>query len=285
LVDRIVTDKPKTELLPSIGKEPDYEDHVLIMAEDYGSWVIEGDEHIKEALSFARVDDRILIEPDINFYCELKLRLLNGTHTLGCGPAFLAGCETVKDAMNDKIISSFITEVMQKEIAPSIPYQIDLETAQQFGSKVLERFRNPYIQHSWLDIAWNYSSKMKLRCVPVLVKHYEHTDGVPEAMALGFAAYIYFMKPVAKKGNQYFGERKGESYLIQDDQAELFYKRWAGLSTTSLVQVVLTDAFWGADLLSLPGFKQSVIEKLNLIIHNGMKEAIESIPLKKVKAA
>ena len=38
-------------------------------------------------------------------------------------------------------------------------------------------------------------------------------------------------------------------------------------------------------MLSFPGFKQSVIEKLNLIINSGMKEAIESIPSKKVKAA
>jgi tagaturonate reductase len=126
---------------------------------------------------------------------------------------------------------------------------------------------------------------MKMRCVPVLVKHYDKSDVVPEAIALGFAAYIYFMKAVAKKGDHYYGEFNGNSYLIDDDKAELFYKRWTGLSTASFVQTVLNDTFWGVDLLSLPGLKQSVVEKLNLIIHNGMKEAIESIPHKKVKAA
>jgi tagaturonate reductase len=126
---------------------------------------------------------------------------------------------------------------------------------------------------------------MKARCMPVLVKHYEENDEVPQAIALGFAAYIYFMKATAKKGDQYYGEFNGETYLIQDDQAEIFYKRWMGLSVASLVQVVLSDAFWGIDLLSFPGFKQSVIEKLNLIINNGMREAIESIPSKKIKAA
>ena len=187
--------------------------------------------------------------------------------------------------MNDKIISSYIVDVMQNEIASAIPYDVEPATIHDFASKGLQRFRNPYLRHRWLSIALNYSIKMKLRCIPVLMKHYERNDTVPEAIALGFAAYIYFMKAVARKDDEYYGEFNGESYLIQDDLAEIFYKRWTGLSIASLVQVVISDAFWGVDLLSLPGFKQSVIDKLNLIINNGMKEAVESIPSKKIKAA
>jgi tagaturonate reductase len=285
LVDRLVPGKPNQEHLNSIQEELGYTDNLLVTLEDHALWAIEGDEHAKEILSFAQADSRVVIEPDINLYRELKLRLLNGTHTLSCGIAFLAGCKTVKEAMDDKIISTYITDVMQNEIASAIPYSVDVRTALDFGVKVLERFRNPYLQHRWLNITLNYSAKMKLRCVPVLMKHYENSDTVPEAISLGFAAYIYFMKAVAKRGDQYFGEFNGENYLIQDDQAELFYKRWMGLSLASLVQVVLSDAFWGVDLLSLPGFRQSVINKLNLIIDNGMKEAVESIHSQKIKVA
>jgi tagaturonate reductase len=285
LTDRIVPGKPNEEIVSSIENELGYHDALLTVAEEYGLWAIEGNEQVKKILSFAKADSRIIIEPDIDLYRELKLRLLNATHTLSCGVAFFAGCETVKEAMDDKMISSYIMEVMQDEIAPSIPYEVDPAKTKDFAAKVLARFRNPYISHHWLSITTNYSAKMKLRCIPVLITHYEKNDSVPEAIALGFAAYIYFMKANAKKGNDYYGEFNGENYLIQDDQAGLFYKRWTGLSLASLVQVVLSDAFWGADLLSLPGFKQSVIEKLNLLIHNGMKEAIESIPSKKVKAA
>lgn len=285
LVDRIVSGKPDDELLSSIQNKLGYNDSLLIMSEDYGLWAIEGDEQVKEILSFSQADSRVIVEPDIDLHRELKLRLLNGTHTLSCGVAFLAGCDTVKDAMDDKTISSYIVDVMLYEIAPSIPYGVDLVSAQNFGLKVLDRFRNPFLKHRWLSISMNYSIKMKLRCIPVLMRHYEKNDTAPEAISLGFAAYIYFMKAVVKKGEQYYGELDGETYLIQDDQAELFYKRWTGLSTASLVQVVLSDAFWGVDLLSLPGFKQSVIDKLNLIINHGMKETVESIPLKKVEAA
>lgn len=285
LVDRIVAGKPGDEFLTSVEEELGYHDNLLISAEDFGLWAIEGDDYIKENLSFAQADSRVIIKDNIDLHRELKLRLLNGTHTLSCGIAFFAGCKTVKDAMDDKTISSYIVDVMQNEIASAIPYDVDPKTVQDYASKVLARFRNPYLGHRWLSIALNYSTKMKLRCIPVLMKHYEKTDTVPEAIALGFAAYIYFMKAVTKKGDQYYGEFNGESYLIQDDLAEIFYKRWTGLSIASLVQVVISDAFWGVDLLSLAGFKQSVIDKLNLIINSGMKGAVESIPSKKIQAA
>jgi tagaturonate reductase len=286
LVDRIVPGKPDAEFLSVIENELGYSDSLLTMSEVYCLWAIEGNEHVKEILSFSKADDSVIIEPNIDIYRELKLRLLNGTHTLSCGVAFLAGCKTVKEAMDDAAVSSFIADVMQHEIAPAIPYDVDLGTAQAFGAKVLDRFRNPHIKHLWLSITMSYSAKMKMRCVPVLLKHYETTGGVPELFALGVAAYLYFMKAVTKKGDKFYGQFNDEEYLIQDDQAEVYYQRWAGLTTTSLVQASLNDAaYWGADLAALPGFKQSVTDKLNLIINNGMKEAVESISSKKVVAA
>jgi tagaturonate reductase len=255
------------------------------MSEVYRLWAIEGNEHVKNVLSFAQADEGVVIAPDIDIYRELKLRLLNGTHTLSCGVAFLAGCETVKQAMDDETVSGFISGLMQNEIAPSIPYEVELSTARSFGTKVLDRFRNPHIKHQWLSITMQYSSKMKMRCIPVLIKHYQASDTPPEDFALGFAAYICFMKPVLKKGEQYFGEYNGQNYLIQDDQAATFYKRWAGLSLVKLVEDVLRDPFWGEELYSLPGFQQAVTDKLNLILNNGMKEAIEATQAKKVFAA
>lgn len=286
LVDRIVPGKPDEAMQKEIAETLGYNDNLLIMSEVYRLWAIEGNEHVKNTLSFAQADDGVVIAENIDMYRELKLRMLNGTHTFTCGTAFLAGCDAVKEAMDDAAISSYISELMQYEIAPAIPYSVDLTVAQEFGYKVLERFRNPHINHQWISITVNYSSKMKMRCIPVLEKHYENNDSVPELMALGFAAYLYFMKAVTKRDGKFYGERNGQEYLIQDDQAEVFYKRWAGLSTASLVQEVLRDnAFWNANLNGLPGFKQAVIDKLNQIINYGVKEAIEGIPSKKEVAA
>lgn len=276
LVDRIVPGKPDGATLQQLESELGYGDALLTMSEVYRLWAIEGDEQVKEVLSFAKADTGVVIAHNIDSYRELKLRLLNGTHTLSCGVAFLAGCDTVQQAMNDTSVSSYITNLMQQEIAPAIPYPVDLTVARDFGDKVLDRFRNPHIRHQWLSITMNYSSKMKMRCIPVLLRHYETTTVPPALFATGFAAYLCFMRAVTKKDNQYYGEYNGQSYLIQDDQAELFYRRWAGLSVHALVAEVLGDqTFWGADLLALPGWREAVLEKLNLILNGGMKEALE----------
>jgi tagaturonate reductase len=71
---------------------------------------------LADKLTFANADQGIIITPDINLHRELKLRLLNGTHTLSCAPAFLAGCSTVKQAMDHQTIAAFITSLMRDEI-------------------------------------------------------------------------------------------------------------------------------------------------------------------------
>jgi tagaturonate reductase len=286
LVDRIVPGRPDAEVQKELEKELGYSDQLLIMSEVYSLWAIEGDANVKSVLSFAQADESVIIEPNIDKYRELKLRLLNGTHTLSCGLAFLSGYETVKEAMDSELMSSLIASLMQNDIAPSIPYKIDLAAARKFGNQVLDRFRNPHIRHLWINITMQYSSKMKTRCIPVLLKHYETNKTVPELFALGFAGYLYFMKAVSEKNGQYFGELKGKPYLIQDDQAEVFCRRWKSLSSEALVEEVLRDrAYWGADLHNLPGFQQAITDKLNLMISNGTRETIETVHSKKVFAA
>jgi tagaturonate reductase len=277
LVDRIVPGKPDSQWQQDLEAELGYTDSLMTMSEVYRLWAIEGNDHVKQVLSFAQADAGVIIDSNIDIYRELKLRLLNGTHTLSCGLAFLAGCDTVKAAMDSELTSSFITQLMQDELATAIPYPVDLDKAHEFGSQVLDRFRNPHIKHLWINITMQYSSKMKMRCIPVLLQHYQQTDAVPELFAIGFAAYLYFMKSVIHKEGKFYGEKDGSMYLITDDQAETFYKRWQTLSPEALVDEVLHDAsFWETDLHTLPGFQQAVTEKLSIIINSGMKEAIET---------
>lgn len=285
LVDRIVPGMPESELQSQIENQLGYTDKLLAMSEVYCLWAIEGNEAVKRALSFAEIDDNVFVEEDINLHRELKLRLLNGTHTLSCGLAFLSGCRTVKQAMDDECVSSYITDVMLKEIASSIPYEVSATAAQEFGNKVLDRFRNPHIHHAWINITVQYSSKMKLRCIPILLKYYKENGTVPELFALGFAAYLYFTKALLKKGDQFYGELNGESYLIQDERAEIFYERWSTLSPAALVREVLKDAFWEEDLLELPGFEKAVVAKLNCILTDGAKKTIENNSIKKAALA
>src|SRR6185437_12666593 len=135
LVDRIVTGMPEKKIRNQIESKLGYTDDLLIVSETYSLWAIEGDDKIKNILSFAQTDEGVVIEPNIDLYRELKLRLLNGTHTLTCGLAFLAGFDTVHHAMEDKYFSSFIESLMRNEIAPSIPYEIYESQKHEFISR------------------------------------------------------------------------------------------------------------------------------------------------------
>lgn len=281
LVDRIVTGKPDAVVQEALEKELGYKDDLLIMSEVYSLWAIEGDEKIKEILSFAQVDEGVKIEPDITLHRELKLRLLNGTHTLSCAPAFLAGYESVKEAMDDASVFSFISGVMQ-EIIPSIPCELDPGVAKEFSRNVIDRLRNPNINHLWINITVQISSKMKLRCIPLLIEHYETHQHAPKLFALGFAAYIYFMKPVKVNNGKYFGERNGVPYQIQDDSAEVFMIRWQKSKPEEVVKAVVNDhGFWGATLSEFPGFQEAVSKNLNLLVRSGTKKAMDIIQSKK----
>ncbi|MBK0383088.1 tagaturonate reductase [Pedobacter sp. SD-b] len=258
LVDRIVPGKPDNEQLNEIKDGLGYEDNLLIMSEAYRLWAIEGNEKVKEKLSFAKADSGVIITPDINLHRELKLRLLNGTHTLSCGLAFLAGFDTVKSAMDDEDMESYIRDLMINEIAPSIPYEVSKEQTDVFAANVLDRFRNPYIKHQWLSITSNYTSKLNMRVVPVLKSHYKNHRSAPVLIALGFAAYIRFMKPSDKKNNKFYGRISDQDYLINDSEAEYVTAFWHQ-NPDKIVNVILADvSLWGTDLTSFPHFESSV---------------------------
>ncbi|HTN19032.1 MAG TPA: tagaturonate reductase [Pelobium sp.] len=262
LVDCIVPGKPAKEELTALENELGYKDDLLISSEVYRLWAISGNEKTKEKLSFAQADKGVVITPDIDLHRELKLRLLNGTHTLSCGLAFLAGCETVKSAMDDKAIEAYIANLMRNEIAKAIPYDVTQEQTDEFASNVLDRFRNPYIKHQWWSITANYSSKLQMRVLPVLFNYVNKFGSVPELIAMGFAAYIRFMKPVSQKDGKFYGEANGQQYHINDTKADQLAELWKN-HAGNIVEAVLGDvSLWEKSLTEIAGFSESVTKHL-----------------------
>src|ERR1044072_3112117 len=276
LVDRIVPGKPDAAFREGLEKKFGFKDDLLIMSEVYRLWAIEGGEHIKSVLTFASVDEGVVIAPDINLFRELKLRMLNGTHTLSCGLAWLAGFGTVKQAMDDATMQTFISRLMLNEIATGIPYEVEPGVSASFGSTVLERFGSTNLEHHWINITMQYTSKMKMRNVPVILKYAERIKAVPENIALGFAAYLLFLKPVSKKQDKFYGEWQGKEYHIQDDFAAWFFEKWSKLKPAQLADEVLADtSLWGTDLSAIPGFAQAVKDNMAALLENGVAKTIQ----------
>ncbi len=277
LVDRIVPGKPDEKTREKTAQKLGYTDNLMTMSEVYRLWAIEGDARIKEILSFEQADEGVIVEPDIEIFRELKLRMLNGTHTLSCGLAFLAGFATVKEAMQDENMSAFISNLMLGEIGPSIPYPIPEKNIQRFGMQVLDRFRNPYIEHRWINITMEYTSKMIMRNIPVLLQYYKNFSVPPEYISLGFAAYLLFTKPVKHENNTYYGEMNGQAYPIHDSHAAYFYETWKSVSPDQLVETVLRNKnLWEHDLTTLPGFADKVNEYVRQMTVSGMQKVLFS---------
>ena len=284
LVDRIVPGKPNASELATLEQELGYKDDLLTMSEVFRLWAIEGNEKVKETLSFAKVDDGVIIANDITIFKELKLRILNGTHTYNSGTAFLCGFNITRDAVNDKVYGAFTRHLMQNEIAGSIPYEIDANVKKEFANKVFERFTNPFIDHQWQSITVQITSKMKMRNLPLLLRHYELSKTAPSHMATGFAAFLLYMKVVKEENGKYFGKRGEELYEIKDDSVSYFQKQWslvsAGdtLDTDALAKSVMSDiSLWETDLTALPGFLQAVQQQLKSFLAIGVFKTVETV--------
>ena len=282
LVDRIVPGKPQSAQNDIYEQESGYEDGLRTIAEPYCLWAIEGDEEVKAALSFAQAHKGVVVTPDIGIYRELKLRLLNGTHTLSCAIAFLSGFKTVKEAMDNPDFLQFINQLMVNEIAPAIPYTIDEQDKMEFIQTVIDRFRNPNIEHQWLSISAQYSSKIKLRVLPLLLNHYQISNDVPESFAFGFAAFLRFMKATSDTDGNYTGNINGNNYTVTDSNSAIFAKAWSNANPKTVANQILKDTtLWGTDLTSLKGFKEAVTQKLETILELGTLQLLADIELKK----
>lgn len=265
LVDRIVPGKLSAEAQQDADEAAGYTDNLAIMAEPFSLWAIETDQDsVKEILSFAQVDDGVVITADITKFKELKLRLLNGSHTFSCALAILCGFTTVKEAMQDVDFLAFMDILLNKEIVPSITGSaIPEPEALDFAKKVIDRFSNPFLNHQWQSISLNYTSKMELRNVPLIKAYTDRKQAVPQCMALGFAAYLLLLKAQSNS---------------QDIHAPFIHGLWKEKTADQVVDHVLAEPTLGlSELASVSGFSNAVKQYLSELTSKEPKEVIRNL--------
>jgi tagaturonate reductase len=279
LVDRIVPGKMSEEEIDKSQQILGYQDDLMIMAEPFALWAIESHSpRVKEILSFVDPNNGCVIVPDIEKFKELKLRLLNATHTFSCGLSFLANFELVRSTMKDATMNAYISQLSKNEIVSAITSSIITEEeALLFATSVLERFSNPFIDHKWSAISAQYSSKMRMRSIPLIAAYIQKNKKVPTCMALGFAGFLLFMKCKPDPQNSFWGELNGIPYKINDDNAGYFSSLWDCNDPAFVVEKTLGDkAFWGTDLSELEGFQDDVKKHLHALINEGIIKTISS---------
>lgn len=278
LVDRIVPGKLPPGEHKEMEKELGYEDKLMIMGETFGLWAIEtSSARSASLLSFSHAHPGIHIVENIEKFRELKLRLLNGSHNLSCALGYIAGFTTVKEAMANKDFDSYMRKLILNDISAAILSDVlTIEDAREFGTKVLDRYRNPHISFEWLSICVQDTSKIKIRAVPIVLQHYEKYGHVPDGISLGFAAYILFMQSEKNSSGDYAGNINGREYTIADDFAENLYNKWKNSIGKELVISVLGDqSLWEADLSKMQQFVEGVTFYLQHLNEEGFFKTLQ----------
>jgi tagaturonate reductase len=273
LVDRIVPGAVDAIAGARLEQELGYHDDLLIASESYALFAIQGDDALRARLGFPVGEPRIIVTPDIRPYRERKVRLLNGAHTAFVSVALLAGLETVRDAVTDERVGRLIRRLMFDEIVPSLGAAGD----DAFAHEVLERFANPYIRHSLIDITLYATMKMRVRVVPSIVQYAARLGRAPATLAFAFAAYLGFMRGDVGRA------RAGAPPQAPDDsEGERIRSLWgqvdlaADESVSDFARTICGDrALWGAELADVPGFADAVGEHLLRILRQGVVAALD----------
>ncbi|PZP47590.1 MAG: altronate oxidoreductase [Pseudopedobacter saltans] len=256
LVDRIVPGAYHNENLS-------YEDKLMIMAEPFGLWAIESDsDEVKQILEFATIDKGIVIAPSIEKFKEIKLRLLNGAHTLSCALSILAGFDTVKQSMQNETFYQLIKTLLLEEIGPAIQSDtISENDITNFSNSVLDRFSNPFLEHKWLSIAVNYTEKFKLRCIPILEKWFNQYQSIPQIFSLGFAAYLQLLSSDVE---------------ISDKSQNTIRELWK--SSSHPINAILKEkSLWDQDLTQYDGLEEKIKFYLDKNLKQNTMQSISSV--------
>jgi tagaturonate reductase len=257
LVDCIVPGKLPASEIAAFEQKAGYADALAIMSEPYRLWAIEtASEKTAAILSFAAADARVILAPSINKYKEIKLRLLNATHSLCCGAAYLSGFLTVREALNDNQFRSYMSEMLLGEIVPLVADgDISFEEARSFAMQVIDRFSNQSIEHLWLNISVQYTSKMQMRVVPLVEKYLHQNGSAPKLMSFGFAGFLLFMKSSEMEPRKYMGTYAGSLYEIKDDKAAEMSTAWASKNTFVASDVFNEQVFDYVDAIEASSVK------------------------------
>ncbi len=264
MVDRIVpalTDESQIELDRLVGEH----DPCGIIGEEFRQWVIE------DNFANGRPDwDLVGAEfvSDVLPYEQMKLRMLNGSHSFLAYVGYLSGYDHISDCMKDENIKLAAYKLMMEEqaITLKMPDGVDLE---KYGSSLIERYCNDNIKHRTWQIAMDGSQKLPQRLLESVSDHIENNRQYPFT-CLAVAAWIRYVSAVDLNGNE---------IDVRDPQAsELKTMTRSHKSTESLVRTVLSnEAIFKKHISENENFFKSVVDCYNKIILIGTKQTVSEL--------
>ncbi|MER7399325.1 mannitol dehydrogenase family protein [Streptomyces sp. NPDC000151] len=262
MVDRIVpatTDAERTAVAEALGLRDD----VPVPAEPFTMWVLE-DRFAASRPAWEA--GGALFADDVEPYELLKVRLLNGTHSLIAYLGALDGRDTIPESTAQPFVTEAARAVLWNEYLPglTVPDGIDLEA---YVTQLFTRWANSALGHRTRQVGSDGSVKLRQR-VPGPALLQLRSGRMPHHLALTVAAYLCCLAPSA-------GFDPGEHAAAMADPARdhLAALRARTPDGPSFATAVLNDGLLGDDLPEHPEFAARTGEFIDLIHTRGPRAA------------
>lgn len=259
MVDRIVpaaTPESLEEIADAIGVA----DPCAISCEPFIQWVIE-DNFVAGRPAWE--DAGVQMVDDVLPWEQMKLRMLNGSHSFLAYLGYLAGYAHISDCMNDTHFRDAARQLMLREQAPTLRITgVDLNG---YADSLVTRFANPALKHRTWQIAMDGSQKLPQRMLDSVRWHLQH-GGEWSLLALGVAGWMRYVSGV---------DDSGAPIDVRDPLAEKIAALVRSSSEEERVGALLTlKEVFGEDLPQHPLFIHTLNAAWQSLCRLGAKEAV-----------
>ncbi len=260
MVDRITPAKTDSSLTLTerlIGVK----DQAATETEPFSQWVIEDD------FPTGRPDweaGGALFVQDVAPYENMKLRMLNGAHSMLAYCGFLSGHEFVCDVMADPALRRLVTRHLQAAAKTLAPLDgIDLDA---YAHSLLSRFGNPEIKHRTFQIAMDGTEKLPQRILQPTLAALQTGQSI-STFAFATAAWMRYC--LAETDD-------GQVYDLNDPLQDQIARLLKNADTPAQIASALfkLDSVFPQPLLQHDAWQQSVLHSLSSMIEHGMKQAV-----------
>lgn len=194
MVDRIVP-AVTPETLDKIEQLTGVRDPAGVACEPFRQWVIE-DNFVAGRPAWEKAGAELV--SDVIPFEEMKLRMLNGSHSFLAYLGYLAGYQHINDCMGDENYRRAAHDLMLKEQAPTLKVQnVDLA---RYADLLIERYTNPALRHRTWQIAMDGSQKLPQRMLDSVRWHLADNSSFA-LLALGVAGWMRYVGGVDEQGN------------------------------------------------------------------------------------
>lgn len=260
MVDRIVP-AVTADTLDKIENLTGVRDPAGVACEPFRQWVIE-DNFVAGRPQWEKAGAELV--SDVIPFEEMKLRMLNGSHSFLAYLGYLAGYQHINDCMGDENYRVAARALMLNEQAPTLKVQgVDLS---RYASLLIERYSNPALRHRTWQIAMDGSQKLPQRMLDSVRWHLAHNSRF-DLLALGVAGWMRYVGGVDEQGN---------AIEVNDPLLPVIQQAVQNSAEgESRVEALLgIDAIFGNELPQVALFTQAVKAAYQTLLAEGAKATV-----------